>query len=57
MKISNIFKKKRKSEVKENSVQKMNHNQLEKVVGGGDGDLTSVPPSIRGVIIDKKIIK
>lgn len=57
MKILNIFKKKVKSEVELGAVNKLTSNQLEKLIGGGDGDLTSVPPSIRGVIIDKKIIK
>jgi hypothetical protein len=39
MKLFNIFKKETKSNVKSN-VQKLEKNQLEKVIGGGDGTIT-----------------
>ena len=58
MKLFNIFKKEISKEVISN-VQKMDKNQLSKVIGGADGIIidetssTKVPPSIRGVVIDK----
>jgi hypothetical protein len=39
MKLLNIFKKETKSNVKSN-VQKLEKNQLSKVIGGGDGTTT-----------------
>lgn len=39
MKLSNIFKKETKSSSKV-EVQKLNRNQLEKVIGGGDDIIT-----------------
>jgi ubiquinone/menaquinone biosynthesis C-methylase UbiE len=38
MKIKNIFKKENKTAAKAN-VEKLEKNQLEKVIGGGSGDL------------------
>ena len=40
MKLSNIFKKNTKTVAKAN-VEKLEKNQLEKVIGGADGDTTS----------------
>ena len=40
MKISSIFKKETKKAVKSN-IQKLEKNQLEKVIGGGDGTVVS----------------
>ena len=55
MKLFSLFKKETSKEVKSN-IQKMDKKQLEKVIGGGDDSGSTdlkVPPSIRGVVIDK----
>ncbi len=49
MKLFNIFKKETSKEVK-STVQKMDKNQLSKVIGGGDGDGTTPIDSTTGAI-------
>ena len=44
MKLSNIFKKENKTVAKAN-VEKLEKNQLEKVVGGGDDSTASTDPT------------
>lgn len=48
MKLFNIFKKESSKEVK-STIQKMDKNQLSKVIGGteADGDLIKIKPEIR----------
>ncbi len=51
MKLFNIFKKETSKEVKSN-IQKMDKNQLSKVIGGGDG--TPDPLTTETVVVRSK---
>ena len=42
MKILNIFKKKEKTDVKSSTIQKLEKNQLEKVIGGAGDPIPGV---------------
>jgi|GEM_PF-1996528 len=55
MKLFSIFKKETSKEVK-STIQKMDKNQLSKVIGGGDECADNkLPATIRGVVIDKSL--
>jgi|GEM_PF-1174832 len=44
MKLTNIFKKKQKAT--DSKIQKLEKKQLEKVIGGGDGDSSTDPDAV-----------
>jgi hypothetical protein len=55
MKLFNIFKKETSNEVKSN-IQKLDKNQLSKVIGGGDGTADPVSTDVQ-IVRSKSNIK
>jgi len=55
MKLSNIFKKENKTAAKVN-IEKLEKNQLEKVIGGGD-DIVNTDPSYTTINTTRSNIK